>query len=234
MNVFIAALLLAVVCFAQTKPTTKPTGFARWENDIKKLEAKDNGHPPQHVVLFTGSSTIVKWNTLADDFKGVPVLNRAFGGSQIFEVTHFADRIIFPYEPSMIVLRVGSNDIHAGKSADEVFNDFKTFATTVHEKLPDCTIVYIGQSPAPIRWADRFENKALNEKVKAFADASPQLKVKYVEMYDVSITPDGKPREDLFVADRLHFNAEGNRLMADRVRPFLPEGGTSPQPAPAK
>ena len=72
----------------------------------------------------------------------------------------------------------------------------------------------------------------LSERVKAYVDANPQLQLKYVEMYDLSLTPDGKPREDLFVADRLHFTPEGNHLMADRVRPYLPEGGTSPQPAP--
>jgi hypothetical protein len=217
---------------AATAPATtrRAHNFAHWEKDIAAFEKQDQTNPPpKHCIVFTGSSSIVRWKTIAKDFPGLPVINRGFGGCEQVDVNHFADRIIFPYEPSMIVLRVGSNDIHAGKSADEVFNDFKTFATAVHEKLPDCTIVYIGQSPAPIRWADRFENKALNEKVKAFADASPQLKVKYVEMYDVSITPDGKPREDLFVADRLHFNAEGNRLMADRVRPFLPPSDT---PAP--
>ena len=37
-----------------------------------------------------------------------------------------------------------------------------------------------------------------------------------------SITPDGKPREELFLPDRLHFNEQGYKLLADRVRPFLP------------
>jgi Tol biopolymer transport system component len=34
--------------------------------------------------------------------------------------------------------------------------------------------------------------------------------------------PDGKPRPDLFVEDKLHFNAEGNRLLAQKVRSVLP------------
>jgi lysophospholipase L1-like esterase len=34
---------------------------------------------------------------------------------------------------------------------------------------------------------------------------------------------DGKPREDLFVEDKLHFNAEGNKLLAEKVRPYLPK-----------
>ena len=32
---------------------------------------------------------------------------------------------------------------------------------------------------------------------------------------------DGKPRPDLFIEDKLHFNAEGNKLFAARVRKYL-------------
>ena len=217
---FVVPLLLAVVCFAQTKPATKPTGFARWENDIKKLEAKDNGHPPQHVVLFTGSSTVVKWNTLADDFKGVPVLNRAFGGSQIFEVTHFADRIIFPYNPQMVVLRCGSNDINAKKSPQRVFNDYKDFVAKIRSKFPDVPIVFTSIAPAPVRWSQRFDDRKVNDLIKQYTQETPGLK--YVETYDITVTPDDHPREGLFVKDRLHPNAEGYRLLAERIRPVLP------------
>ena len=47
------------------------------------------------------------------------VLNRGVGGSQIVDATHFAERIIFPYEPRMIVLYAGGNDLNAGKSAEQ-------------------------------------------------------------------------------------------------------------------
>ena len=58
---------------------------------------------------------------LAEDFPDHQVINRGFGGSEIRDATHFADRIIIPYEPSMVFLRSGGNDIHAGKSAQQVF-----------------------------------------------------------------------------------------------------------------
>jgi lysophospholipase L1-like esterase len=34
---------------------------------------------------------------------------------------------------------------------------------------------------------------------------------------------DGQPRPELFIADQLHFNAEGYKLLAAKVRPDLPE-----------
>jgi hypothetical protein len=43
--------------------------------------------PPPHGVLFIGSSSIRAWSTLAEDFPGVPVINRGFGGSAIADST---------------------------------------------------------------------------------------------------------------------------------------------------
>ena len=52
-----------------------------------------------------GSSGIKLWKTLAQDFPiKRNVINCGFGGSQIVDSTHFADRIIVPHEPKMIIL----------------------------------------------------------------------------------------------------------------------------------
>ena len=201
--------------------TTKPHNFERWEKEISAYEAKDKTNPPaKGGIVFIGSSTIRGWKTLAQDFPGHNVINRGFGGSQIVDSTHFADRVIFPYEPKMVFLRAGGNDINAGKSAQQVFGDFKDFVAKVHGTLPEATVVFIGLSPAPRRWSERDANKRLNEMVIEFCKDNPR--VKYVDTYDMTLTPDGQAREELFVADKLHFNAEGYKLLAERVRPALP------------
>ena len=57
--------------------------------------------------------------------------------------------------------------------------------------------------------------------IEQYSKAEPNLK--YVETYDMTITPDGKAREELFIADQLHFNEAGYKLLAERVRPVLPK-----------
>ena len=47
--------------------------------------------------------------------------------------------------------------------------------------------------------------------------------LQYIETYDIPLGTDGLPRPELFVADKLHFNATGYKLLAERVRPFLPK-----------
>jgi lysophospholipase L1-like esterase len=194
--------------------------FARWERDIAAYEALDRDKPPpQGQILFIGSSTIRRWTTLAEDFPEHTVINRGFGGSQIVDSTHFAERIIFPYAPRLIVLRAGGNDINAGKSPEQVFGDFKDFVTKIQGRLPATEIVFISQNPTPARIKNKDREQALNRMVKDFAAATPH--VKYVEISDMVLGPDGQPREDLFVQDRLHFNAAGYKLLAERVRPLL-------------
>ena len=74
-----------------------PRDFSQWEKDVAAFEAADRTNPPpKDAILFVGSSTIVRWATLQEDFPGQRVINRGFGGNQIVDSTHFADRMIFP------------------------------------------------------------------------------------------------------------------------------------------
>jgi len=221
--VLIAMFFCTSALCAQSRPAaaTQPRDFARWEKEVAAIEARDQANPPpKGGLLFVGSSTIVRWKTLAQDYPDQKIVNHGFGGNQIVDSTHFADRIIFPVEPKMILLRAGGNDIHAGKSAEQVFREFKEFVTTVRGKLPDATIVFISLSPAPARWNERDENKKLNTMIESYIKTQPNMK--YVDTYDMTLTPDGQAREELFVADKLHFNEEGYKLLKERVRPALP------------
>lgn len=206
---------------AAGRPAAAPHDFARWEKEIAAYEASDRANPPpKGAVLFIGSSTIRLWKTLAEDFPDHEVINRGFGGSEITDSTHFADRIIFPYEPKQIFLRAGGNDIHAGRLPEEVAADFADFVRVVHGRLPNAEIVYIAVNPAPARWGENDKYRALNKRIRKLALHMPR--VSCVDAYDISLTPDGRARPELFVADKLHFNADGYKLLADRVRPYLP------------
>ena len=194
--------------------------YAKWEKEIAAFEEADKTAPPQKGgVLFIGSSTIRRWKTLGEDFQGKNVVNRGFGGSAIEDSTHFADRIIFPYEPKQIFLRAGGNDIHDGKTPREVAADFAEFVHTVRSKLPKAEILYIGLSPAPSRWSEVDKGRELNRLIRTMALDMPF--VGYVDADEFTIGPNGLAREELFVQDRLHFSPSGYELLAMKVRPFV-------------
>lgn len=222
--------LLAVSCClvwgSQVWGTETKHNFAVWEGEISAFEHLDSVQPPpKDGIEFVGSSTIRFWTTLAQDFPDSPVYNRGFGGSEIVDSTHFASRIIFPYAPRKIFFRAGGNDLANGKSAAEVFADFKEFATLVHSNLPTAEIYYVAWNPTPSRWKQHEAEKALNGMVEGFIHAQPYLK--YIETYDMVLDATGRPQPELFRPDQLHFSAAGYRLLVERVRPYVLETGTN-------
>jgi len=200
------------------KPESR--NFSAWEREIAMMESRDaTNPPPKNGVLFLGSSTIKLWKTLMTDFPSVPVINRGFGGSEIADATHFAERLVFPHAPKQIIFRSGGNDLQSGKTPIEVFEDFKELVATIHAKLPETEIVFMSWNHSPSRWHAAARERALNELVSRFAEAEPR--VRYLDAANVSLDAEGRPRPELFVSDRLHFNADGYKLLAERVRPVL-------------
>jgi len=213
--------LLVVAAWPASRCVADDHDFAKWEREIAAYEEADLTNPaPKGALLFIGSSTIRLWKTLPQDFPEQRVINRGFGGSEIMDSTHFAERIIFPYKPRMVFLRAGGNDLNAGKSPEQVFMDFKEFVAKVHSKLPETEIAFISLSPSIARWKQANKEKELNTMIERYIKVT--RRVKYIETYSMALGPDGEPRPELFVADQLHFSAEGYKLLAERVRPFLP------------
>ena len=204
----------------EASPHDAKSNFAKWEKEVAAYEASDRQNPPpKDGILFIGSSTIRLWKTLADDFPNLKVINRGFGGSEIVDSTHFANRLIFPHEPKQIFLRAGGNDIHAGRTPKQVAADFAIFVRVVHARLPKTEILYIGVSPAPSRWAESDKYRELNRLIREMALDMPR--VGFVDSFDMVLQPNGTARPELFVKDRLHFAPEGYQLLRERVRPFL-------------
>lgn len=212
----LAALFIFVVqgtVFAAANP-------AKWQKQMAAFEEQDRANPPvQNVVLFLGSSSIRLWKTLAQDFPGVPVLNRGFGGSQIPDSIYYFDKLVTPSKPRMIVFFAGGNDINAGDTAEEVAANFRAFCAKVHNVLPKTRVLFISLPFVEKRWQHRAETALANTYVSAFCHSDPRLT--YVDMNSVILTPEGKPRPEYYRADRLHMNADGYAVWTKVLRPLV-------------
>lgn len=216
----IAALLLAFMPAMLLHAQNAESPSARWEPDIQAFEAEDRRQPPpQDAVLFVGSSSIRLWETLGQDFPGVPVINRGFGGSEIADVHHFADRIIFPYRPRTIVLYAGDNDLAGGKTPRQVLADYEALVEAIHERLPQARIAFIAIKPSPARWHLADAVRAANEAI--WRRTTQDDRLAFIDVFSPMLGDDGEPRPELFVEDKLHLSAAGYALWTERVAPFL-------------
>ncbi len=215
---WIATLLVPIV--AGIAHAQAATGPERWETAIQAFEAEDRDSPPAaDAVVFVGSSSIRFWRSLEEDFPSITPLNRGFGGSRISDVRYFADRLILAYSPQLVVLYAGDNDIAAGRSAQEVFEDYRAIATLVRQSLPDSRLVFIAIKPSPSRWAQAETMHQANAMVAEHAARDD--KIDFVDVFTPMIGADGLPKPELYLADQLHLTEDGYRLWRDVVGPYL-------------
>jgi lysophospholipase L1-like esterase len=219
-----AALAVTALPLSAQTPAPQPTPplpqAVRWEQAIARFEAQDRvTPPPQGAVLFVGSSSIVRWKTLAQDFPGMTTLNRGFGGSVIADTTRYVRRIVVPYHPRKIVIFAGDNDIAGGRSPEAVVADFAGFVTTVRASLPDIPVIFIGIKPSPSRWNLHEKQEKANRLVAEYCGRSAGLT--FVDVYRPMLGSDGRPRPELFAADRLHMSPAGYAIWTPLVAPHL-------------
>jgi len=191
----------------------------QWAKDLRKFDQQDRDDPPPHGgIVFVGSSSIAVWS-LELSFPGYPVVNRGLGGSQISHAIHFADRLVFPYEPSVVVLYAGDNDVASGKTPERVIEDYQNFVQTVHGRLPECRIVFISIKPSLARWAVVDQMREANQKVAKFSESDDRLF--YADIDTPLIGRDALPRPELYAEDGLHMTVQGYEIWSSVLEPIL-------------
>jgi lysophospholipase L1-like esterase len=226
---FATAALVAAACngapaasagAAAPAAVLDPVSSPDWARDMERFAADDAAKPPPaHPVVFTGSSSIRMWTTLAEDFPGVPVLNRGFGGSQLRDAVWYADQLVVRYRPRLVVLYAGDNDLNAGRSPQHVLADFRAFVARVRRDLPDTPIAYLSIKPSPSRAHLMPAMREANALIRA--EAGRMERVAFIDVFTPMLGPDGQPRPDLFLEDHLHMNRAGYQLWRELVAPAL-------------
>jgi lysophospholipase L1-like esterase len=212
-------LLLGTGCRTAVPNSLATHDSSRWEKEIAALEARDlTNPPPKDCIVFVGSSSIKRWTNLVADFPAFPVVNHGFGGSQLADSVNFADRIITPCQPRQVVIYAGGNDINAGKDPEVVYGDFVALATRIRARLPKAGIAYIAIAPNPRRWSQVEAVKRLNSLVERYCRRQGMT---FINVFPLMLGPDGQPKSDIFVGDRLHMNAKGYAIWREAVTPCL-------------
>jgi lysophospholipase L1-like esterase len=218
--IFLLAALLGTSTTAGTAADKRDSAAAsRWEGHIQRFEEQDRRQPPpREGFLFVGSSSIVGWN-LEKHFPNLPVINRGFGGSEVSDSLQFADRIVIPHRPRVVVLYAGDNDIAHKKTPQIVLADYQAFVAKVRSALPNTKIVFVAIKPSISRWKLVDQMREANRLVREVTQADPLQE--FVDIDTPMIGDDGKPKPELFKPDGLHLNEDGYQLWSSLVRPHL-------------
>jgi GDSL-like Lipase/Acylhydrolase family len=193
---------------------------AFFESAIRAFEEADRQRTPEAGgIVFVGSSSIRFWSTLEADMAPLPVLNRGFGGAQFLHVVHNAERIVVPYAPRAVVVYAGDNDIAVGTSIEGVVSGYREFVALIHDRLPQTEIYFLSIKPSKRRWKYWPEMSSVNAQIEEIARGDARLHT--IDVATPLLDETGAPRDDVFILDGLHLNAEGYAAWTEAVAPVL-------------
>ena len=229
--------LLVLLAVFQAPPAAEsplpdvPAEIARWEPDVAALEERDRTEATgTAAILFCGSSSIRRWDTIHEDMAPWPVIQRGYGGARLSDLGHYADRVIGPRlgpdnprRPRAIVLFL-ANDIAGNEELDvspeEVLIRFR--------KLHD--YIRAADATLPIFWIEVTANSSRVAVWPQVQEATRLIRQRlavdpnahFIATAGVFLGPDG-PRDGWFVEDRLHLNADGYKVWAALIAARLHE-----------
>ena len=213
-KLFLLLIFAANLLHAQQKPP--------YWNDIQAFKKQDSVQPPpQHAILFVGSSSFTKWTDVQSYFPTYTIINRGFGGSSIPDLIRYENDVVFKYEPRQIVIYCGENDLAFSNTvtAQMVFERFKQLFTDIRTKYSKVPLIYISMKPSPSRWNMKEKMIEGNELIRKYL--KKKKKTVFISVWNDMLGSNGKPMEDIFVEDKLHMNAKGYAIWKKDIEPYL-------------
>lgn len=202
----------------------RSSAIERWEKDIQQIETRDAAEEdPADAILFVGSSSIRRWDTIATDMAPYRTIQRGFGGSKYSDVAVYAERLFHPHQYRALVIFVG-NDV-AGSSGDRTPDQVERWVRYIVEvsraHQPDAPVLLIEVTPTEKRFRAWPKIRELNARLRDIALSTAHTY--FVATAGQMLDPQGNPRGELFGDDRLHLNADGYQLWAKLIRRRLNE-----------
>ena len=195
-----------------------------YENNIIKEENKGG-------MIFVGDSYFdgypstdsnpPYWSDFYQDYAGEKAFLMGISKSQISELEIVSERLVYPMNPSEIVVHIGFNDVHHGPlTVEELVARITALLTEYHNKLPDAKIYFVGVEPKKSGYSTSsgfYESStvkapAVTKAMQEFAAANDWLT--YVETLDIFIAEDGTINQDMYLStDQSHPTLEAYDLI---------------------
>ena len=193
-----------------------------WEKDIEKFETLDKSESyPADAVMFAGSSSIRLWSTLAEDMKPYEVIQRGYGGAKLSDFAIYANRIFSPHPCQAIVFFI-ANDIMGSpqdKTPEEVKKLFLNVLKTFRKSHPSAPFFYIEITPTPSRWNAWTQITKANDLIRKVCEN--HRNTYFIKTSFAFLNEKGEPNDKLFVADKLHLNADGYKIWTGLIKDEL-------------
>lgn len=195
-----------------------------WDKEVNPIAEKYDANERQGEIIFYGASNFRLWTDMEEDLSEYKVQNHAFGGSTDKLLVEYADKLLYPYNPSIVFFQTGSNDYVSLSGTDEekvkaCMEYKKQMFDTFHEKCPNAKFVVMSGLLLPGRSEYTELTQKVNDELEKYCDSKDYMY--FVDSEDMTYQ-NGEYREDLFIKDGIHLNHTGQLLWRDEyIKPAL-------------
>ena len=202
-----------------------PFAFLAFNKREKEILKQYDTETRQNEIVFYGASNFRLWKEMDEDMKPFAVQNHGFGGSTDQDLMDRAERLLYPYQPAVVVFQTGSNDCAKLKGTDDeifeqVINRKIRMFETFHEKLPAAQFVVISGILMPGRSQYDTIIRRVNQQLRELASQTDYLY--FVDAEDMTLDAEGNHRTEKFISDGIHLTHESRiRWAEDYIKPIL-------------
>jgi len=191
-----------------------------YEAAMERFEAEQHARPRRGGIVFTGSSSMGGWRSLAQDMAPLPVVNHGFGGSTSPQLWWYADRAILPLRPRLVVIYIGDNDLaQLSVTVGNYMKYVRLFRDEVWAHDRHVRLVFISSKPSPSRWQLWSKFQDANHRLQRMCSRDPRLA--YVDISPTLLDAQGQVRPECFLPDRLHMKPALYGEWTKVVRPVV-------------
>ncbi|MBS6441160.1 MAG: hypothetical protein KH380_02035 [Coprobacillus sp.] len=186
---------------------------SRMNSLAKQYESAEKGG-----VLIMGSSTMDYWKDWQTDIGGRLGYNVGIGGTIVEDWLYAYDKLVKPFNPSIIIIFLGGNNInnmgHTGAYARSLM---EKLLNKMHEDFPDAEIYYIYSMAVP----SCYKGGKFNYEYGQFIDEMKELVANTewlngIDTFD-DLTRDGEAKKELYRPDGIHLNEDGYDVFAEII-----------------
>ena len=178
-------------------------------------------------IVFYGDSITEGYNVkeFYDEFR---VVNSGISGNKTEDLINRIDNDLYNYNPSTVIIEIGTNDLRAGIKDEDIIKNLKTIINGIRKNRKNANILI--ESIYPINknmYEDDWNNASPDYTNKHIIKINTEIKelckkehIKYIDIYS-SLLDDNKNLKEVYSKDGLHLTDLGYYKVTKLIKEYL-------------
>ena len=178
-------------------------------------------------IVFFGDSITEGYNVkeFYDEYR---VVNSGISGNTTNDLINRIDNDLYDYNPSVVIIQIGTNDLRANIKDEEIINNIKSIIKGIRKNRKNASILVESIYPLNRDMDTEYWN-AVNEEynnkhiIKLNKDIKKLCKIEHIKYIDVytSLLDDNKNLKEVYSKEGLHLTDLGYYKVTKIIKKYL-------------